>query len=143
MIRKGFTLVELLIVMGIMAVLAAGIIVTINPADKIKAANDAATQNNVGQSATAAQAFAARNGGGYPVSVTNLVDNGDLTMAPAGVTVTGQPAGCTVAAENCTSVIVYGTLTSKKYTTPVTPRWLFSSSNNKTCAVADTVTVCP
>jgi len=136
--KKGFTLIELLVVMGIMAVLAAGIVVAINPADKLKAAADTGIQSSVGQAATAGVAYAARNGGFYPNDLAALVTNDDLVAPPAGVTLTGT--GGTGAADR-TGFYVYGTLTSSKYS--ATTRWLYNSSNGKTCAVAATVTVCP
>lgn len=97
MIKKGFTLVELLVVMGVLAVLASGLIVAINPADKILAAKDAKVQNDIAQISGALTGFAASHGGNYPCAVLSgctvvpaqtsaglnaLVDNGDLKVLP-------------------------------------------------------------
>lgn len=134
MIKKGFTLIELMVVMGIMAVLAAGVVALLNPVDKINSANDATVQSGVGEAATAAQAFAARNGGKFPSSMTILTDYGELSTAPAGVTITGTT--CSGTPSVCDSVAITGALVSQKYKKPGTQVWRYTSSDNKTCAVA-------
>ena len=66
--KRGFTLIELLVTIGILAVVAAGVVALLNPRDKILQANDAKVQNDIGQVATAAQAYAAVNNGAYPTA---------------------------------------------------------------------------
>ena len=73
-IQKGFTLIELLIVIAILGILAAGILVAINPVQKINQANDANMKSNVGQIATALQSY-------YTLSPTQVY--------PAGADMTG------------------------------------------------------
>ena len=53
---KGFTLVELLVVIAIIAILVLLVIVAINPIERIRDANDRNAQNSVRQAATAISA---------------------------------------------------------------------------------------
>ena len=53
---KGFTLVELLVVIAIIAILVLLVIVAINPIERIRDANDRNAQNEVRQGATAVTA---------------------------------------------------------------------------------------
>lgn len=125
--------------MAVLAVLAGGLIVAINPADKIKQANDTKVQNDISQIAAATAGFAANNGGGFPSASGDLVP-GELTVYPSAPAATGYSAyvltgllsGCTAAAKNCTSVTVTGNLTSSKYTGYTT--WRYDSATAKACA---------
>jgi len=82
----GFTLIELLLVIAIIGILAAVVAVAINPAQKIKQANDAKAKSDVGQIASAAQSYYTLNGG-YPVTgaagLTALTTASELTAIPA------------------------------------------------------------
>jgi prepilin-type N-terminal cleavage/methylation domain-containing protein len=83
--KKAFTLIELLVVIGVMAVIAAGVIATINPQQKILQARDSQAQSGVGQLATALQSWAAVNTGTYPTAAQGLgqlVTDGELTVQP-------------------------------------------------------------
>ncbi|OGC97158.1 hypothetical protein A2634_01715 [Candidatus Amesbacteria bacterium RIFCSPHIGHO2_01_FULL_48_32] len=80
--RQGFTLIELLVTIGVLAVVAAGVIATINPQQKIFQARDAQTQSGVGQIATALQSWAAVNNGLYPAALATLVTDGEMTVLP-------------------------------------------------------------
>ncbi len=73
MIRKGFTLVELLVVMAVVAVLAAGLIVGVDPVQKIRQAQDVRAKDAVVAVANAMRAYAAGDPGGlYPADLTEL-----------------------------------------------------------------------
>jgi prepilin-type N-terminal cleavage/methylation domain-containing protein len=63
---KGFTLIELLVTISIMGILAGGVAIAINPADKINAANDAKVKADLASLTSAMQTFTASNGGLYP-----------------------------------------------------------------------------
>ncbi len=80
--KRAFTLIELLVVIGVMAVIAAGVIATINPLEKRRQAQDAQSQSYVGQVGGALQAFAAADPDGlYPANIGLLVPD-ELTTMP-------------------------------------------------------------
>ena len=85
----GITLIELLIVMAILAVLAAVIMMAINPAKRQKQARDAARKSDIGQVVNALKAYYTTNDG-YPSpsglasvsGLTALRASGDLKLIP-------------------------------------------------------------
>lgn len=135
--QKGFTLIELLIVIAILGVLAAGMLVAIDPIDKINTANDAKVQNDVGGIGRAAEAYAVTHGGFYPKIIDDLQTSGELKRVP--VPPTGRSyvllavKGDCIAGSSCTSLAIYSYLKSKKHT--ATPLWLYESSSGKSCAI--------
>jgi len=79
----GFTLIELLIVIAILGILAAAVLVAVNPAKRQRQARDSARKNDIGQMATALQAYYTTPGlGKYPASLATLTTTGDLKMEP-------------------------------------------------------------
>lgn len=78
-IKRAFTLVELLVVMGVLAILAAGLIAVINPADRVNLANDTKAAADLNQIVGGLQAYAANNGGLYPTTLTAGTNTGDGT----------------------------------------------------------------
>lgn len=145
---KGFTLIELLIVIAILGILAAGILVAVDPVDKISAANDAKVQNDVSGAGRASEAYATAHNGFYPSALSDLVTAGELKRAPAAPSgynayvVVNVPAGCT-AGTTCTNIEISGQLKSKRFTSVNTPFWRYESSTGKSCAVATAGTACP
>ena len=84
---KGFTLIELLIVIAILGILAAAVLVAVNPAKRQRQARDSARKNDIGQLATALQAYYTTPGQGvYPAGLTALTTSGDLKQVPTGPT---------------------------------------------------------
>ncbi len=84
---SGFTLIELLIVIAILGILAAAVLVAVNPAKRQKQARDSARKNDIGQLATALQAYYTTPGQGvYPAGLTALTASGDLKQIPTGPT---------------------------------------------------------
>lgn len=94
-IQKGFTLIELLVVIGILSILVVGLMVAINPQDKLNAASDSKVISAAGAIARAAEAFAtSSSNGAYPPTTSynafvgnttttgTLVGNGELKTAP-------------------------------------------------------------
>lgn len=79
--KKGFTLIELLIVIAIVGVLAAVVLIAINPAKRLAQARDSGRKNDVGQMAVASQAFFTTTGR-YPSDVAELTTSEDLKTAP-------------------------------------------------------------
>lgn len=66
-IFRGFTLIELLIVVAILGILAAAVLVAINPAKRTKQARDAARKSDIGGLVTELQAYYTTPGQGvYP-----------------------------------------------------------------------------
>lgn len=77
--KKGFTLIELLVTIAIIGVLAGVVLVAINPATRMAEARDAGKKNDVGQVATAMEAYFTRqNPVAYPADVATLQTSGDL-----------------------------------------------------------------
>lgn len=88
--QKGFTIVELLIVIVIIGILAALVIVAYNGIQNRARATKA--QTNAQAVAKKAEAYAADNSGAYPTLTTQFT--GQLAALPAGVALakTGAPA---------------------------------------------------
>lgn len=83
----GFTLIELLIVIAILGILAAAVLVAVNPAKRQQQARDAARKNDIGQIATGLQGYFTTNGiyptgNGSPGGLTALTASGDLKSVP-------------------------------------------------------------
>ena len=68
--RKGFTLVEILLVVVIIAILAAVVIVAINPGRQISQTNNTQRQSNVGTILNAVHQYAIDNRGALPTGIT-------------------------------------------------------------------------
>jgi prepilin-type N-terminal cleavage/methylation domain-containing protein len=67
---KGFTLIELIIVIAVIALLAAATFVAINPAKRVGDANNAKRWSDITAIADAYQAYIADNSGTAPTSTT-------------------------------------------------------------------------
>lgn len=165
-LRRGFTLIELLITIAVLGILATGVLVALDPIDRINQANDARVISGVGLLGRAAETYSTLRGGVYPASEAQLVATGDLRsgMNPPsgyayfviGADIAGdEDVGCTggPSGNTCENVIVIANLISKRYrsvcTNPALPFQRFQSVNGKTCQVcANTQTlavdeVCP
>lgn len=100
-ISKGFTLIELLIVIAVLGVLAAVVLVAIDPAEQLKRGRDAGRKSSVGQLGRAIQAFYT-NAGAYPTASqwttapNVLVTSGDLKTFPSNPAYGTAGLNCTV-----------------------------------------------
>lgn len=116
-LTRGFTLIELLIVIAIMGILAAAVLVAINPTKRTNQAKDSNVQSDVSSIASAAQAYYTTPGlGTYPVNTAALVTNGDLKSVPKDPSnadytykiYPDSPACLGTQASQCTEVAIQG-----------------------------------
>lgn len=149
---KGFTLIELLIVIAVLGVLAAAVLVAINPGEQLARARDAGRKTTIGQLQRATQAYFTRKGS-YPTEsatwITTLVSAGELQAVPAAVSAAGytpcttnsQNSYCYKAASDQTQAVVFLKLESKSAeedcTNPATEDayFLWASSQGQTGVV--------
>jgi type II secretion system protein G len=80
-LRKGFTLVEMLIVLGILGVVATTVIMGINPLDQLRKSNDADRKNDLAQLQKALELYYQDNGAYPPSSADFKIRNGTATVA--------------------------------------------------------------
>lgn len=111
--KKGFTLVELLVVIAVIAILAAVTVVAVDPAKKLAQSRDAARKASLQQIVTSLSTYYTQNAS-YPAATADLVTNGELKSLPKGPTgsdfnYVSNPATCTTAAKNCTGAVLYDT----------------------------------
>ena len=80
---RGFTLIELLIVIAILGILAAAVLVAINPGKRTRQAQDAKRKNDIGALATELQGYYTSPGAGkYPSTLDVLTAEGYLKSMP-------------------------------------------------------------
>lgn len=131
---SGFTLIELLIVIAILGILAAGLLLAIDPAEKLRQGADTRVINDVSQTANKIEAWTIQTGAGTP-PVPGVYP---LTAAAAWAAV-GQPTPpnstysftYTPNGPANTFTIWVQSLQSKKYN--ATPRFLYDSARGKAC----------
>ena len=159
---RAFTLIELLVTIAILAVVASGVVAIIDPQDKIRQANDAKIQSDIGQLATALQAYATSHDAQYPCKtggllgcpngagqngLSALVSGGELVVIPSPPNNWTCNGGTTYEdgfVYNGTSVELKCDLRSKKYVNSGTPVWGFCSAEAQIGPVVSyTVGDCP
>ncbi|MDP2585780.1 MAG: LamG-like jellyroll fold domain-containing protein [Candidatus Levybacteria bacterium] len=137
--RKGFTLIEILVVIAMIGALAGGLFVAINPLEKVARAKDATKKATASQLVNALQTYYVSNGAVYPpadnVWITALVNNGDIKNVPPVVTssctTNNQNGYCYKLSDDGTEAIVYTSLESSERpsgTSGTTPYFLWSSA---------------
>lgn len=73
--RKGFTLIELMVVIGIIAILAAVVIVAVNPARQFASARDRERQAEILALTNAIYQYSVENNGQLPSEITTTPTN--------------------------------------------------------------------
>ena len=132
---KGFTLIELLIVIAILGVLAAGVLVAIDPVEQLARGRDAGRKSVVTQLGRALQAYYTSNSA-YPVIATwdsTLTTSGEIKVFP------GNPG--TPTSPPCSGGRVVNNFCYKTNTTPDIVVYTHMESktekNKGTCAGSD------
>jgi type IV pilus assembly protein PilA len=69
--KKGFTLIEMLVVLGIIAILAAIVLVAVNPGRQFASARDTQRRSDLYSITSAVYQYAVENNGNTPVSITS------------------------------------------------------------------------
>lgn len=89
---SGFTLIELLIVIAVIGVLAAVILVALNPLEQLARGRDAGRKNSTSELSNAVQAYYTSRGGSYPTNgvawMTTLSNSGDLKTSIGTISLT-------------------------------------------------------
>ena len=140
---QGFTLIELLIVIAVLGVLAAVVLVAINPLEQLARGRDAGRKTSMGQLVNAVQAFYTSRNGTYPTQsitwVTDLVTAGELRNVPQnaisgtyGLSGTVPCAGTYVESGYC-----YSASTGVGATAAVWARLESNAEDSKCAVVAD------
>jgi prepilin-type N-terminal cleavage/methylation domain-containing protein len=138
---RGFTLIELLIAIAILCILAAGILIAINPAEKIAKAKDSTKKTTVSQLTRALESYSIANGNQYPPAnnawITSLINNGELKNLPQPI-----PSSCAIQQNGyCyklsvdgTEAVIYTSLESSERpsgASGTTPYFLWSSATGE------------
>ncbi len=143
---RGFTLIELLIVIAILGILAAAVLVAVNPAKRQNQARDSQTKGDIGSIATAMQAYYTSNNGTFPSAaqgIAQLTTSQDLKQTPTtpqggAYTYAVTPGACAgTAVSPCTDIAVSNVLLDPAVAGNV---WCFRSSTGK--AAETTVAAC-
>lgn len=161
---RGFTLIELLIVIAVLGVLAAGVIVALDPVERINQANDARAQQDIGVVGRSAETYATTHDGNYPFDIPTLKSSGetkvDVSLNEPSANynyqsfVPGAPNSCVPATPaNCTSFVAVSELMSKRFNSVCAVGedafFKYDTTNGKACAVcaadatAASAVVCP
>lgn len=123
-LQRGFTLIELLIVIAVLGVLAAVVLVAIDPVEQLARGRDSGRKSSISQLGHALEAYATANNSAYPAIaawMTTLTNTGDVKIAPdgtGGTVIAPACAGGTVMSGWCyktsgTQAVVYSHMESK------------------------------
>jgi len=144
---KGFTLIELLIVIAIIGILAAALLVALNPGQRIASARNSRVRSDIVELGNRANLFntdtglfnGCTGGGSYPAAFNTTVYCGSSYLAspidPVGnpYVLTTIPSGCAPnSATPCTAISIYGPVFADNSITQAqvtaNPEWCWKSS---------------
>lgn len=97
--KKAFTLIEVLVVVTILAVLAVSVFVALNPAKRVKDAQDARRSSDIDSILTAIHQYIVDNDGTYPTGLSAGMAERQLGTAASGCTTSSD--GCAVINAAC------------------------------------------
>ncbi len=134
---KGFTLVELLIVIGIIAILATAVFVALNPLKRFQDSRDAKRWSDISELMHAIKVSQVDNGGKYISALTTNFNYGNVYMIVDSNITSGCDSGntyCNAQVANSNSCINLGELVSRGYLgkIPVSPNGNGSWSSSLT-----------
>lgn len=135
---SGFTLIELLIVIAILGILAGGLLLAIDPAEKLRQGNDTRAINDVAQTASKIEQYAiSTNAGLYPAAAAGN-EIPAVIGAPAVPNASYDYEYIYNGAATNTFVLYVTSLQSKKYTVAPNnnPVFVYVSSQGKSCFLA-------
>lgn len=92
--RKGFTLIEILVVIAIIAILAVVVFVALNPAKRIADSKDSRRSTDVDSMLTAVHSYIVDNKGSLPAGLANGMVERQLGTAASGAAI--STGGCAV-----------------------------------------------
>jgi prepilin-type N-terminal cleavage/methylation domain-containing protein len=156
-LREGFTLIELLIVIAVLGVLAAVVLVAINPVQQLARTRDIGRVSSVTQIGHAMESYYTSHNGAYPTTLAALVTAGELSTVPSQVTntlstyCTGNTQGWCFASDT-DSAAVWSNLESSSQkdaagcTAAQTAVTVYASLSGRTCVICSTPTAntaCP
>lgn len=107
----GFTLIEILVVLAVLSVIAVGAVIVINPAKRIRQAQDARVKKDISEIASGLDAYYTKYRF-YANDLSVLTDNQDLKTVPVppvagNYSVSTNPEVCTPESLNCRAAISF------------------------------------
>lgn len=147
--EQGFTLIELLVVIAVLGILAAVVLVAVDPSTRLKEARDSGVKSDVGQLAQSLEAYysnANRGNGTYPTALSDLVGAGkELKVLPA------PPDGRTVKCDSSSAsdqyeysasggeAVIYCQLENPK--DPAAPLYCYRTATRKSAELSSTTCI--
>lgn len=145
---QGFTLLELLVVVGVLGILAVVTFTVINPAERLAQGRDARRRQDVAQIATALESYFTTRGGVYPTAgggLSVLTGGAFLKHLPVGnYAYVVAPAGCDNVDVSCSRAAVNSSLEAEASS----DWWVYRSAcggaaGDTAPATASTIGDCP